>query len=174
MAQSSTLNDGLSIEDIHDILRNNRRRLAIQCLQRSPSGTMELGDLAEEVARLETGEDPPPRDKRKSAYISLHQSHLSKLDDWGIVDYDTATKEIHLQERVEAIAPFMALDDHSANRWCEGIFLIGLVGLGIVAVTGSLVPAGAFQVIAALLFIAIMTAAGIQAYLQEDRVLFRA
>jgi hypothetical protein len=73
--------------DIHDVLRNERRRHTLELL-RDNGETSSVRDLSEEVAALETGESPPPRNIRQSVYVSLHQTHLPKLDDLGIAVYD--------------------------------------------------------------------------------------
>ena len=84
MVAQTTSKDTLESSQIHDILRNDRRRLAIKCL-RENEGTLSVRDLSEDVASRETGERPAPRDKRRSVYVSLHQTHLPKLDDLEIV-----------------------------------------------------------------------------------------
>ncbi len=61
--------------------------------------TWALSDLAEEIAAAETGERPPPRNKRQSVYVTLHQTHLPKLADHGVVDYDSERKTVTVEPR---------------------------------------------------------------------------
>ena len=101
--QHGTLTEG----DIYDVLRNARRRFTIDCLRESEGGTMRLRDLSERIARRETREDPPPRNKHQSVYVSLHQTHLPKLHGLGIVEYDDDSKVIRLRKRVREVELYL-------------------------------------------------------------------
>jgi predicted transcriptional regulator len=126
----------LDKRDIHDVLQNDRRRLAIECL-RANDGAMDLRDLSEVVAAEETGEDPAPRDKRRSVYVSLHQTHLPKMDDLGIVAYDTDSKAVTLEDRVRDVVVHMEVVPKYGLSWAEFYLTLGV--LGLVTVLASLV-----------------------------------
>lgn len=96
----------LSEQDVHEILRNDRRKATIQELQRT-IGDVSLRRLAESIAEYETGESPPPRNIRESVYNALHQTHLPKLDRQGIVDYDKNRKTVSLRRDAREINPYM-------------------------------------------------------------------
>lgn len=81
--------------EIHEVLSNERRVRILECLRRDDE--WELSALAEEIAAVETGERPPPRNKRQSVYVTLNQTHLPKLDSLGIVDYDSRRKTVALR-----------------------------------------------------------------------------
>lgn len=84
---------------VHEVLSNGRRQLVLDLLMmESPR---KLSTLAEEIAAAETGIDPPPRKKRQSAYTTLHQTHLPKLDDLDIVEYDDREKVVSLGPRAD-------------------------------------------------------------------------
>jgi hypothetical protein len=100
----------------HDILRNDRRRNAIRQL-RHEGGSVELRELAEGIAEVETGESPPPRNIRDSVYNSLHQSHLPKLDDRGIVEYDRDRKTIELTYRARKLDVYMEVVNRFGVTW---------------------------------------------------------
>ncbi|SEO25524.1 hypothetical protein SAMN05216388_101049 [Halorientalis persicus] len=121
----------LDAGEIHDILRNDRRRLAIKCL-REQDGQLSVRDLSEQVATRETGESPAPRDKRRSVYVSLHQTHLPKLDDLGIVDYDTDEKEVRLRDRAAEITTYMEVVPRYGITWAEYYLVLGILGFGTV------------------------------------------
>ena len=92
--------------DIHDVLSNERRQLTLQLLKEN--GDMMTGrELSERIAELETGENPPPRNIRQSVYVSLHQTHLPKLDKLDIVDYDASSKTVQLNEGAKQVASYM-------------------------------------------------------------------
>ena len=87
--------DELSVSEVHDVLRNDRRRLVLERL-RTARDAETVSDLAEHIGGVEAGESPPPRNVRQSVYVSLHQTHLPKLDELGVVDYDPDGKTVEL------------------------------------------------------------------------------
>lgn len=123
--------DTLDASEIHDILRNDRRRLAIKCL-RENGETLSVRDLSEAVAARETGESPPPRDKRRSVYVSLHQTHLPKLDELGILEYDTDNKRVLLQDRATEVTTYMEVVPRYGITWAEYYLVLGVLGFGTV------------------------------------------
>ncbi|WP_424018461.1 DUF7344 domain-containing protein [Halorientalis pallida] len=131
MGAQTTERADLDAGEIHDILRNDRRRLAIKCL-REQDGALSVRDLSEEVATRETGESPAPRDKRRSVYVSLHQTHLPKLDDLGIVNYDTDSKEVRLRDRAAEITTYMEVVPRYGITWAEYYLVLGILGFGTV------------------------------------------
>jgi hypothetical protein len=148
----------LSETDIHDLLRNDRRRQTIKCLQERGREVM-LRDLAEEIAELETGESPPPRNIRDSVYISLHQNHLPKLDDAGVVEYDRDRKTIELSTSARTVDVYMEVVTKYGVSWATyyralgtlSLFLIvlSLTGVPLVSAVKPLVVASAFLAIIA-------------------------
>ena len=131
MVAQTTTKESLEASQIHDILRNDRRRLAIKCL-RENSGMLTVRDLSEDVATRETGESPAPRDKRRSVYVSLHQTHLPKLNDLGIVSYDTDSKEVRLRDRAAEITTYMEVVPRYGITWAEYYLILGILGFGTV------------------------------------------
>lgn len=103
MSEESTT---LDQEEIHDVLRNERRRELISFLTRH-DGYATIQELSEHIAALESGTEPPPRNVRQSVYVSLHQTHLPKLEALGVVDYDTDSKDVRLRDRATQIEGYM-------------------------------------------------------------------
>ncbi|SFG34836.1 hypothetical protein SAMN04488063_1762 [Halopelagius inordinatus] len=120
--------------EIHDVLRNDRRRLVIERL-REESGEESVADLAELIASIESGESPPPRNVRQSVYVSLHQTHLPKLDDLGIVTYDDDEKRVAIAEGAEEVAVYMEVVPKYGISWAE--YYLGLGVLGLLSVLGN-------------------------------------
>ncbi len=75
----------------------------MHALKREDRAT-EIGDIAEQVAAWEydTEVDQVSYDQRKRVYTALQQSHLPKMDDAGVVEYD---------ENRGLVEPTPALDD---------------------------------------------------------------
>lgn len=174
--------------EIHDILRNDRRRLAITCLQDAEQNSLSVRELSEQVAALETGEEPPPRNKRQSVYVSLHQTHLPKLDSHGIVNYDSDSKLVSLGERVREVEVYMEVVPRYGLSWGEFYFGLGLLGMlvtlavllgvpGLAAVGAAVAPmrplAATVTIVACLFFALMMVSAAYHVYSQQDRLLFQ-
>jgi hypothetical protein len=125
----TTNGDGeLEPAEIHDVLRNDRRRLVLERLRASDESET-VRDLSEHIAGVEAGEHPPPRNVRQSVYVSLHQTHLPKLDDLGIVAYDADEKEVRLDDRADEVTVYMEVVPKYGLSWGEYYFGLGLFGL---------------------------------------------
>ncbi|SDM76357.1 hypothetical protein SAMN04487949_2529 [Halogranum gelatinilyticum] len=150
---------GLLETEIHDILRNDRRRAVLKHLRQTTSDVT-LRDLAEGIAEIETGESPPPKNIRESVYNSLHQTHLPKLDERGVISYDKNRKTIALEERARAVNIYMEVVTKYGITWADyyrGIATLSL--LTVLAVTigvpglseaGTLLVTSGFLLVVAL------------------------
>ena len=119
----------LAETEIHDVLRNERRRLALERLSER-SSPASVSDLAEHVAALEAGERPPPNNLRQSVYVSLHQTHLPKLDELGIVEYDTDEKTVELTDRAGQVTVYLEVVPRygiSRNELYLGLAVLGIL-----------------------------------------------
>ncbi|WP_244605325.1 DUF7344 domain-containing protein [Halorhabdus rudnickae] len=114
--------------DVHDVLRNDRRRRVIEYLKQHID-PVPLRTLAERIASRETGSSPPPTNIRQSVYNSLHQTHLPKLDGLGIVQYDRDRKHVRLRERAREIEPYMNVVTSLGISWSTYYRTVGVVGL---------------------------------------------
>ena len=160
---------------IHDVLRNDRRRLVIESLRES-DGSADVGALARSIAARETGTEPPPTNKRQSVYVSLHQTHLPKLDSLGIVAYDPNDGAVELQDRVEEIEVYMEVVPEYGLSWGEFYFAWGLLGLSAVIgvqigvpVLSTLSPSA----VAGVFSVGLVIASAYHVYRQQDRVVFQ-
>jgi len=138
MAERSTAE--LEAVEIHDVLSNERRQMVIDEL-RDAGETMSARDLSENIAEHETGESPPPRNIRQSAYVSLHQTHLPKLDKLGIVEYDESDKTVTLDEDASReVAVYMETVPKYGISWSEYYLGVSALGLLLLAATRVGVP----------------------------------
>lgn len=104
--------------EVHDILRNERRRRVLEYLIQSV-GKVSLRQLAEEIAAEETGRSPPPKQARWSVYNSLNQTHLPMLDDRDIIDYDRDRKTIELRPEVRRLNTYLKSQSIQGLSWME-------------------------------------------------------
>jgi hypothetical protein len=129
----------LSEADIHDILRNDRRRNVIKRLQEH-GREISLRELSVHIAEIESGESPPPSDVRNSVYVSLHQTHLPKLDKEGIVEYDNDQKTIVLQESARQVSLYMEVITQYGITWATYYRALGVLALFSVVLVSTDLP----------------------------------
>ena len=88
-ADNTPEQETLSEDLIFDVLKNRRRRYTLHYLKQQDR-PVELSELAEQVAAWEndTTVEGLSANERKSVYTSLYQTHLPKLADAGIVEYN--------------------------------------------------------------------------------------
>jgi hypothetical protein len=100
----------LSTGDIYFTLSNCRRRFLIQYLSRQDS--MSVTELSRVIAAWEneTTVEELSYDDRKTVYTALLQTHLPKLDEMGVVEYDASRKRVRLTDRAEQLRPYLELD----------------------------------------------------------------
>lgn len=137
---SGRIDGNLDPVEIHEVLSNERRQLVI-ILLRDASDPMSARELSEQIAQEETGESPPPRNIRQSAYVSLHQTHLPKLDDLGIVDYDEGSKTVTLKDAAESqVSEYMETVPDDQLSWSEYFLGVAIIGLLLVIAADIGVP----------------------------------
>ncbi|MFC4356800.1 hypothetical protein ACFO0N_02425 [Halobium salinum] len=142
------------------LLGNDRRRAVLR--QVADDGGSTLSEVATHVAATETAETADDdaaaggvdKSLYKSVYVSLQQTHLPKLDDAGVVDYDTETNEIRPGPRLDDVRAYLhpspRLPSRPSVRAVLAASLLGLLsvvasGLGVPAI--SAVSAGVWSVL---------------------------
>lgn len=100
---------GLPVDAVFDVLRSPRRRYVLyQLSERSePMGVDAL------AARVAAWEDEPDGggadgDDRRRVLASLHHTHLPKLIELGLVEYDEAERRVTMADRTAAVDPYLA------------------------------------------------------------------
>ena len=172
---ATTVEPELKAVEIHDVLSNERRRLILKFL-RDAGGLLTARELSERIAEVETGETPPPRNIRQSAYVSLHQTHLPKLDELGIVDYDQSAKTVELNDRARQVSIYMETVPRYGLSWSEyyvAVSVIGLLLLVAVEIGVPLIAAVGSQAVAAAVLVLILASAAYQTYDQGSSIVHR-
>jgi gamma-glutamylcyclotransferase (GGCT)/AIG2-like uncharacterized protein YtfP len=126
--------------EIHDVLRNERRTRVLEHLQQEREAVT-LRELSEQLATLETGESPPPRNIRESVYNSLHQTHLPKLNDLGIVEYQRNRKLVTLADGSQQVNLYMETVPTNDITWATYYHVLGMMVLAIIGLSSVGVPA---------------------------------
>ncbi|WP_205427170.1 hypothetical protein [Halorussus sp. MSC15.2] len=135
----------LSRDLVFDVLKNRRRRYALHYLRRADD-SVQLSELAEQVAAWENDitVDAISAAERKRVYTALYQSHLPKLDDAGIVEYNQNRGIVELSDAAEQLDVYLDLESRPDIPWCNWYLGLAVGGLGLL--TGAwlgLPPLGA-------------------------------
>jgi hypothetical protein len=101
----------LAKDDLFHVLQNQRRRQVLNYL-RTAEGRVDMREIAEQVAAWEN--DKPVEaitsEERQRAYIALYQSHLPKLDEMGIVEYDQGRGTVERTQLADRFDPYLDID----------------------------------------------------------------
>ena len=76
-----------TIDEATEVLRSERRRRLLEYLDEAENGEADLSTVAEAVAEFECGTGYSA-EERKRVYIALYQSHVPKLEEYGVVEDD--------------------------------------------------------------------------------------
>ncbi|MEY7849686.1 ArsR family transcriptional regulator [Natrarchaeobius sp. A-rgal3] len=125
--------EGLSKDIIFELLKNRRRREVLAYLLEAEE-TVTLGELAEQIAAWENDTDVNAlsSDQRKRVYVALYQTHLPKMDDAGIVEYDQDRGLITLADNADLLMMYLDTDSHQQDRWDRWYSLLSVAGAGLV------------------------------------------
>lgn len=124
----------LSKDVIFELLKNRRRRKVLSYLLDAEE-TVTLGELAEQIAAWENDTEVTAlsSDQRKRVYVALYQTHLPKMADAGIIDYNRDRGLISLSENADLLTMYLDSDTYTQSRWDRIYALFGLVAVGLVA-----------------------------------------
>lgn len=115
-----------------ELLTNDRRRYATYyLLTREEGGPFTIGEMADQIAAWEYGttvSEVSPRE-RKLVYNSLQQSHLPKLAEFGIVEYDADRGTVEITEQGHLLEGFLYAGESDGWVWRYVYLGIGTLGL---------------------------------------------
>ncbi|WP_248516635.1 DUF7344 domain-containing protein [Salinarchaeum laminariae] len=129
-----------SLDTIFDLLSNPRRRFVLHYLKRVEE-PVQLTELAAQIAAKENDVpvDELTSQQRKRAYVSLYQTHVPKLEEVGVVTYDSETGNVALTAKADDIDE--QLDRNGTDvpwQWLYlGVALAGLVGVLLAPLAGG-------------------------------------
>jgi len=132
----SSEEDQLTQDDVFDILSSARRRYVLYMLK--TEGPMELTALAEHVAAWEndTAVEDLSKQQRKRVYVSLYQTHVPKLAESGLVDYDQESGIVEMGTRADTVDRYLETEDDGL-AWQYLYLPLAVVGLLVVGLAGA-------------------------------------
>ncbi|WP_436907202.1 DUF7344 domain-containing protein [Halosimplex marinum] len=124
----------LSKGEIFDVLQNQRRRYVLEYLKRFEE-PVELSDLARQVAAWEyqTPVEEVTNDQKKRVYTTLQQTHLCRMEEAGIVEYDTDDNTVARTPHTEELTVYLEIVPGSEFPWREFYLSLGSISCAIVA-----------------------------------------
>lgn len=128
-------NTELTRDRVFDILSSPRRRYVLHYL-RTEENQIQLTDLAEHVAAWEneTTVEKLSSQDRKRVYVSLYQTHIPKLSEAGLINYDAESGIVTLASDVSEIDQFMG-DQEEEPPWY--LYYMGLAVFNVLLVIGA-------------------------------------
>lgn len=115
-------------EELYDVLCRTRRRHVLQHLRRR--GEREsLTKLVEAVAAREYGKPPDEitHTEQRRIYVSLCQTHLPKLDQQELIDWDREENTIELGGNVR-LEEYFPREAWTVDRWDRYYLTVAAVG----------------------------------------------
>ena len=96
-------------DDVFHLLQNGRRRAVLRYLAAHEGERFVMRDVAEAVAAWEndTTLQQLTSAERQRVYISLYQSHLPKLAEHGVIDYDQDRGTIEPTRLTQVLEPYL-------------------------------------------------------------------
>jgi hypothetical protein len=101
---------------------------------------MSLRELSEAIAAAEAGYHPAPRPLRKSVTNTLHQTHLPKMHELGIVEYDPDRKTVSACPGARQVRQYMDITTVLGMTWGEYYRVLGILGLFFTVASLALIP----------------------------------
>ena len=124
----------LSKEEIFDVLHNQRRRYVLQYFKRFED-PVSLSDLAKQVAAWEyrTSIEEVTNEQKKRVYTTLQQTHLEKMQQANIVEYDPEQNLVRATPQTEELTVYLEIVPSSEFPWREFYLSLGAISCAIVA-----------------------------------------
>lgn len=151
--------ESLSPGEIFEMLSNTRRRQVVHYLLQQDD-TVRLRDLSRQIAAWENDVTPEEvtAKQRKRVYTALHQSHLPKLDDCGVIEFNDNRSLVTPTDRVSDLQLYLEVVPGNEIPWSVYYTGLGLFSGAMVLVKAiglfpfSELPALGWALIIVLLF----------------------
>jgi len=132
--------DELTYDECFDLLSNYRRRCTLHYLEQHEETT--IGDLSEQVAAWEYERSPEEvsYDERKRVYTSLQQVHLPRMDDIGVVEFDSDQGTVEAGPAAEELDIYLDVVTGGDVPWSVLYVAMAVVSAALVGVAAAGVP----------------------------------
>lgn len=132
----------LMLEEVFDLLSNKRRRGVFHYLKETDSDQVTVDELVEAVVAWESSPTPNEitESQRASVYSSLVQTHLPRMVEASVIEYDSDEGTIASTDRTHEVELYL---EHSPRRdipWAEFYVGFSAVAAALVAVVWVGIP----------------------------------
>ena len=163
---------GLSQDLVFEVLKSPRRRYVLYYLRKN-GGWIDLSDVTEQVAAWEndTTIGELESEQRKRVYISLYQTHLPKLDEAGVVEYDQTRGVIRLSDGANELDDYLGDQSTGSVPWDKYYLGLSILsGLLVAGVWAGIPPLSALSELAtAFLILAVFTVFAITQHVHSSQ-----
>ena len=127
----------LSQDVVFELLSSPRRRYILYYL-RTVDEPIQLTTLAEQVAAWEneTDVDSITEQERKRVYVSLYQTHVPRLDEAGVIEYDSDSGLVSLAGEATEIDVYLDSTEEQIS-WQWVYLLLAVVSAGLLGLTSA-------------------------------------
>jgi len=154
--------DEPSLNEIFNILSNQRRRQTLRYLSDKDEETASIGELSEQIA---AGENEKPvgeltSQERKRVYVALYQVHLPKMANVGVIEYDDDRGVITSGPAAENFRQYLTTaygESQDAPDWERHYLLVAAGGALLWAVSqfGAAAVGLSLQVVLGVILVAV-------------------
>lgn len=150
-------------EDAFEILKNRRRRDILHYLEQNGSEA-QVGGMAKQIAAWENGidVDSVTSKQRKRLYTALYQSHLPKMDDVGILEYDQRRGTVKLTDEGAELDVYLEFVPGNDINWSQ--YYLALTAISTALVLAQYFGVYPFTVSNTTVTAVVLTAFGVSAF----------
>lgn len=153
----------LSQDVVFELLSSPRRRYILYYL-RKENGQVELTSLAEQVAAWEneTDVDKITEQERKRVYVSLYQTHIPRLDEAGVIEYDRDSGMVSLAGEAREIDHYLDATEEPVS-WQWMYLVLAVASATLLGLTTAQIGlfAGVSETVVAIAILAVFTVTAI-------------
>ncbi|WP_276300487.1 DUF7344 domain-containing protein [Halorussus lipolyticus] len=119
-------------EVVFEMLSNRRRRYVVYYLL-DADGEAELRDLSRTIAAWENDKRPDEvtSTERKRVYNALQQAHLPKMDDAGLVEFDSSRSTVTATDGLSDLRVYLEVVPGDEISWSQYYLLLGLLFVSV-------------------------------------------
>lgn len=120
-------------DQVFGMLSNRRRRWVLYVLSQQDGDTVDFGTVVDAVSAWEYDVDPAELSwkQRKRIYTALRQSHLPKLDETGIINYDRDRGTVELTDHAQEVQLYLEYVPKNDIPWSYCYLGFSCLGLGL-------------------------------------------
>jgi hypothetical protein len=127
----------VSQADAFEVLSARRRRHVLRYLFHNEEPA-ELYDLTRQLAAWENDTTPEQvtSTQRMRVYTALKQSHLPKMDDHGVIEFDDDRGTVTLTSDASQLSVYLDVVPHDDIPWSRYYLGLGVFGIGVWTLVG--------------------------------------